>query len=122
MNSQKFHKKLWRKSRNCVIICVGQNYIAIKKPFHTVPSHNELATIDLHIGASHHQNAEGWIRSLGFEYIAANNCEDFKTKLNQFVALQDKPVVFEVFTDLETDGQTVLATYRDLEKQLGDIK
>ena len=90
--------------------------------FHIVPSHNELATIDLHIGASHHQNAEGWIRSLGFEYLTANNAEGFKTKLNQFVTTQNKPVVFEVFTDLETDGQTVLETYRDLEKQLGEIK
>lgn len=90
--------------------------------FHIVPSHNELATIDLHIGASHHQNAEGWIRSLGFEYITANNSEDFKTKLKQFVDTQDKPIVLEVFTDLETDGQAVLETYRDLEKQLGEIK
>lgn len=90
--------------------------------FHIVPSHNELATIDLHIGASHHQNAEGWIKSLGFEYIAANNSEDFKTKLKQFVDTRDKPIVLEVFTDLETDGQTVLETYRDLEKQLGEIK
>lgn len=90
--------------------------------FHIVPSHNELATIDLHIGASHHQNAEGWIKSLGFEYIAANNSEDFKTKLKQFVDTRDKPIVLEVFTDLETDGQTVLETYRDLEKQLGKIK
>lgn len=90
--------------------------------FHIVPSHNELATIDLHIGASHHQNAEGWIKSLGFEYIAANNREDFKTKLKQFVDTRDKPIVLEVFTDLETDGQTVLETYRDLEKQLGEIK
>ena len=90
--------------------------------FHIVPSHNELATIDLHIGASHHQNAEGWIKSLGFEYITANNSEDFKTKLKQFVDTRDKPIVLEVFTDLETDGQTVLETYRDLEKQLGEIK
>lgn len=90
--------------------------------FHIVPSHNELATIDLHIGASHHQNAEGWIKSLGFEYIAANNREDFKTKLKQFVDTRDKPIVLEVFTDLETDGQTVLETYRDLEKQLGEIR
>lgn len=90
--------------------------------FHIVPSHNELATIDLHIGASHHQNAEGWIRSLGFEYITANNSEGFKAKLKQFVDTRDKPIVLEVFTDLETDGQTVLETYRDLEKQLGEIK
>lgn len=90
--------------------------------FHIVPSHNELATIDLHIGASHHQNAEGWIRSLGFEYITTNNCEGFKAKLKQFVDTRDKPIVLEVFTDLETDGQTVLETYRDLERQLGEIK
>lgn len=86
--------------------------------FHIVPSHNELKTIDLHIGASHHQIAQGWIESLGFEYISSKDEDDFKEKLNYFVSDNKKSIVFEVFTDMETDGQTVLETYRDLEKQL----
>ena len=74
--------------------------------FHIVPSHNELKTIDLHIGAAHHQVAKGWVESLGFEYISDNA----------------KTIVFEAFTDLETDGQTVLKTYRKLEKQLRNMR
>lgn len=90
--------------------------------FHIVPSHNELKTIDLHIGAAHKQNAQGWIESLGFEYISANENEDFNDKLKYFVLKKNNPIVFEVFTDLETDGKTVLETYRDLERQLGEMK
>lgn len=90
--------------------------------FHIVPSHNELKTIDLHIGAAHHQIAKGWVETLGFEYISANNEVDFREKLKYFVSYSDKTIVFEVFTDLEIDGQTVLQTYRNLEKQLGNMK
>lgn len=42
--------------------------------------------------------------------------------MKYFVSDNAKTIVFEVFTDLETDGQTVLKTYRKLEKQLRDIK
>ena len=90
--------------------------------FHIVPSHNELKTIDLHIGAAHHQVAKGWVESLGFEYISANDEVDFREKLKYFVSDNAKTIVFEVFTDLETDGQTVLKTYRKLEKQLRNMR
>lgn len=90
--------------------------------FHIVPAHNELKTIDLHIGAAHHQVASGWIESLGFEYISAKNEKEFQSILPYFIAPKNNPVVFEVFTDLETDGKTVLETYRDLERQLRELK
>lgn len=90
--------------------------------FHIVPSHNELKTIDLHIGAAHHQVAKGWVESLGFEYISANTENQFNEKLEYFVSSNQKTIVFEVFTDLETDGQIVLKTYRDLEKQFRSLK
>ena len=90
--------------------------------FHIVPSHNELKTIDLHIGAAHNQIAKGWIESLGFEYISAKNEKEFKEKLKYFISDNKKTMVFEVFTDMEIDGQTVLKTYRDLEEQLRKMK
>lgn len=90
--------------------------------FHIVPSHNELKTIDLHIGAAHNQTAKGWVESLGFEYISAQDEQVFKEKLEYFVSDNQKNIVFEVFTDMEKDGQTVLQTYRDLEKQLKELQ
>lgn len=89
--------------------------------FHIVPSHNELKTIDLHIGAAHNQVARGWVESLGFEYICAKNEDEYRKQLDYFVNSNEKAIVFEVFTNMETDGRTVLNTYRDLEKQLGEI-
>ena len=90
--------------------------------FHIVPSHNELKTIDLHIGAAHNQTAKGWVESLGFEYISAQDEQVFKEKLEYFGSDNQKNIVFEVFTDMEKDGQTVLQTYRDLEKQLKELQ
>lgn len=89
--------------------------------FHIVPSHNELKTIDLHIGAAHNQTAKGWCESLGFSYVSAHSGEEFILHLKQFTKKQEKPVVFEVFTNMEHDGKTILEVYRDLEKQLKDV-
>ena len=89
--------------------------------FHIVPSHNELKTIDLHIGASHNQKAKGWCESLGINYLSASSQEEYQLKLETFVKKNEKKTLFEVFTDLENDGQTVLKLYRDLEAQLKNL-
>lgn len=42
--------------------------------------------------------AEGWVKSLGFEYISATNKEEFDEKLKYFVSADTQgPVFFEVF-------------------------
>ena len=89
--------------------------------FHIVPSHNESKTIDLHIGASHDQSAKGWCESLGYNYLSARTEKEFIERLPSFISEGDTPEVFEIFTDLELDGQTVLSTYRNLESQLKRI-
>lgn len=90
--------------------------------FHIVPAHAQLKTIDLHIGASHNQNAEGWVKSLGFKYLSASTKEEFDEKIKEFVSLDtDEAIVFEIFTDLNSDGTVVLDTYRDLERQLKEV-
>ncbi len=50
------------------------------------------------VTSEHSTNAEGWVRSTGFEYISASSMEEFEEKLPYF--LSDKPknaVFFEVF-------------------------
>jgi 2-succinyl-5-enolpyruvyl-6-hydroxy-3-cyclohexene-1-carboxylate synthase len=70
------------------------------------------ATLDAHIAAKHNTNAQGWIESVGFTYISAQNKEDYMSCLGQFVKPEsDRPIVFEVFTDMKTDADTVQSVY-----------
>jgi 2-succinyl-5-enolpyruvyl-6-hydroxy-3-cyclohexene-1-carboxylate synthase len=60
-----------------------------------------LLTYSKSDGAIHSHNAiaKGWVESLGFKYITANNKEEFDKLLPIFVAKEsDKPIFFEIFT------------------------
>ena len=46
----------------------------------------------------HSADAEGWVKSLGFEYISAHNMEEYMEKLDYFTSTKpNKAVFFEVF-------------------------
>lgn len=66
----------------------------------------DFKTIDVHIAAAHNTSAEGWIKSRGFQYIAAHSKEDFDKALEVFVEQKAEfPILFEVFTDKDIDIQ-----------------
>ena len=46
---------------------------------------------------SHAASAEGWVRSLGFEYISSVNKSEFDTNIDRFVSDENVPMFFEVF-------------------------
>jgi len=57
--------------------------------------------------AGHYGSAEGWGRSMGFEYLTASNKDEFLVLIDDFCS-QDinkysKPVLFEVFTTVEDE-------------------
>jgi len=89
--------------------------------FHIPPSSREIKGIDNFIGAGHHFSSKGWVESLGFKYLSSNNENDLKEKFKPFISNSDSPIILEVFTDINIDGDVTLNTYRDLEKQLKDI-
>ena len=61
--------------------------------------------IDKYIAASNHfKNAKGWAESCGFEYLIADNKEDFISQCNKFVSTSEKPIVFEVFVTDEEES------------------
>jgi 2-succinyl-5-enolpyruvyl-6-hydroxy-3-cyclohexene-1-carboxylate synthase len=69
-------------------------------------------TLDLHIAARHKQNAKEWVESVGFKYQSARTAEDFLSQINKFLAVDsDSPMLFEIFTDMETDADTVDLVY-----------
>jgi len=60
-------------------------------------------TLDLHTAARHSSEAKGWAESCGFEYLSARTKEEFLEVIDGYVGEHDRPVLLEVFTDLETD-------------------
>jgi len=65
-------------------------------------------TIDQYVAAGHSMSARGWIESRGFRYMTASNEEGLSINMSEFVRNnQDSPVFFEVFTNKDTDGETL---------------
>ncbi|NMM95226.1 2-succinyl-5-enolpyruvyl-6-hydroxy-3- cyclohexene -1-carboxylic-acid synthase [Bifidobacterium sp. DSM 109957] len=67
---------------------------------------------DLHTAARHHAVAEGWARSCGFTYLSAYDKASYDEAVKQFMNMAaDKPMLFEVFTEMSTDSQTIFDFY-----------
>ena len=85
--------------------------------FHIQPDSNSIPTIDKHIGAAHNRKAKEWAISLGYEYLSANDTESLEENMKKFVSSNsDKPIFFEVFTNMKLDGEFCLSVYREMEK------
>jgi len=69
--------------------------------------------LDRHTAARHDTHARGWIESLGFKYISARNAEEYLARLDQLMVKEsDRPVVLEVFTDIQTDSDVIQAAFK----------
>ncbi len=56
--------------------------------------------------AQHHTSAEGICRQNGVTYLSAHNMGEMKVGIEQLMGIEsDRPVLLEVFTDLETDNR-----------------
>lgn len=63
---------------------------------------------DLHTTARHYTKAEGWAKSNNFRYLSANDKKTFNENLNEFFrADSEYPVIFEVFTEMKNDAETI---------------
>ena len=66
--------------------------------------HND-PTMDLHTSAAHSNIAEGWVKSVGFEYIPVHEGDDYGKVLDTFLdANREYPIFIEFFSDMETDA------------------
>ena len=74
------------------------------------------------LGASHINNAKGWVESVGFEYISATSIEEFERNISVFVQpRKDRPIFFEIFTDQMIDRETVHALKNSYYHQFDDL-
>ena len=52
---------------------------------------------------------KSYVEALGYKYLCANNKEEFEANYKLFVSekTQEKPIVFEVFTDSEDETRSI---------------
>lgn len=64
----------------------------------------KVPTLDVNIAAAHSTRAEAWVKSVGFTYLSARNEAELNDALPAFLDKdQNKPILFEVFTSMDTD-------------------
>ncbi len=84
-----------------------------------MPLHERLASIlPKHVSAGHVTSAKGWLESVGFTYLAANDeksCQEGIEKLTDLS--QEGPIVLEVFTEKETDVRILKEYFKSLNRE-----
>ena len=66
---------------------------------------------DLHTSARHNTEAGGWAESCGYRYLRADDKATFDEALPAFLGDSDRPVLFEVFTEMSTDAKAIYDFY-----------
>lgn len=112
--------RIKHNKRNCHILLIN-NYGG--NEFYMQPI---MPTTPQGLGASHSNSAEEWVKSVGFKYLSAHNKEQFDKNIDIFVNCDNnKPVVFEVFTDQMKDREMVFSlkdTYKSYFDELAALK
>lgn len=79
---------------------------------------------DLHTTARHDTKAEGWVKENNFIYLSATDKESYNKALPEFMqAKSDRPIFFEVFTEMKTDADSIYSFFdksrpRDLQSEI----
>ena len=69
---------------------------------------------DLHTTARHMTKAEGWVKEVGFHYLCATDKPSFDKALEEFMVRDsEKPIFFEVFTEMSTDARALHDYYEN---------
>lgn len=83
--------------------------------FHFFMGKEKIPTINKHISAEHNHVAEGWIKSLNYDYYAVNNKEELDSIMPILGKKSEKPIFVEVFTDMELDAKRINNIYKENE-------
>ena len=106
------------RRRNIHILLINNGGAA---EFHIPPASNAMPTIDNCIGVSHNRSAKEWAESQGYVYLNARDNDGLETCMREFVRTDNAlPVLFEVFTNMKSDGEFCLSVYRHLEECLNN--
>lgn len=79
--------------------------------FHFFMGKDKIPTIDRYICAEHSKIAEGWIKSLGYDYYSASSKEELDAVINKFGEKSERPMLLEVFTKMNEDSKKTRTIY-----------
>ncbi len=85
--------------------------------FHFFIGRDNIPTLDDYICAEHNKKAEGWIRSLGYDYYSVDNAEDFNSVIEKFGQPSECPMFLEVFTKMEHDADLTRQYYKENKRE-----
>lgn len=85
--------------------------------FHFFMGKRNISTINDYICAEHGKVAEGWIKSLGYDYYSAKTKEELNAVIDKFGKPSDRPMLLEVFTEMEEDADRTNEMYDVYRKQ-----
>ncbi len=81
--------------------------------FKQLPNLHKSPVADTFVGASHTTTAQGICAQNNVEYISAHNAEDMKRGISELLTRKgNRPVLLEVFTDADTDAETLSKYFR----------
>ena len=70
---------------------------------------------DKYVAAEHHTSAEGICMQNNVVYLKAENMEEMQQSIDTLLYIDsDRPVLLEVFTDAQTDEQSLKTYYQFL--------
>lgn len=73
--------------------------------FHYSTTLNVDPTLDLHTSAAHNTTAQGWVESVGFKYLSAENDTEYQNALKLFFdGSINQPMLLEAFSEMEKDA------------------
>lgn len=104
---------------NGTLIQLGKNsrFLVINNfagaEFHKNFDTKAIPMIDDYIAAGHKTKIGDFVSDLDILYLSASNEAELISGLEIFCRENDSPIVFEVFTDAETDAQTLLRFYAE---------
>lgn len=116
-----------REIKNNLRIIVVNNNKGVEFRLHpqVEPFMHDKTNVLISAAGHNKGGAKGWAESCGFEYLSANNKQDFLNQIQKFCQGElDKPVLFEVFTTTEDEqeGLNLLQTYNRDKFEEGLIK
>lgn len=102
---------LWnRHLGNNLRIMVNNN--AGGEIFGILPGLSKSEVLHSHIAAAHDTEAKAWAEQQGFLYLSAKNEEEFLHHLPTFTsAVNDKPILLEVFSSMDDNAEQIRAYY-----------
>lgn len=79
--------------------------------FHFFMGKKSIPTINDYISVEHNKTAEGWIKSLPFDYYSVHSKEEFDRVSDILGKESDNPIFVEVFLDMEADAKYLRSKY-----------